>query len=150
MKRSAVLLLALALVGSGCHPPPSEPEPENKPAKPSTGIEGKWVVVSSEVEGKPSPEDATVYTRMTFLGEDVTLEGRTQKHELRSTLDTTQQPMQITLYSKEEKVRWKGIYRVEGTSLRLSYGPPNGERPTRLDTSKDAKAILYVLERETP
>jgi uncharacterized protein (TIGR03067 family) len=143
MKRSALIVLTLALLPPGCHP-----GPRDKAEKPGTEIEGKWAVVSSEVEGKPSPADAIRYTKMTFSGEDATLEGRTQKHELRFTLDTSKQPKQINLYSKEEKVVWKGIYQVEGTSLKLSYGPPNGERPTSLDTSRAAKAILYVLKRE--
>jgi uncharacterized protein (TIGR03067 family) len=85
---------------------------------------------------------------MIFSGEDATLQGRTQKHELRFTLDTAKQPRQINLYSKEEKIVWKGIYKVEGKSLRLSYGQPNGERPTSLETSRGAKAILYVLKRD--
>jgi uncharacterized protein (TIGR03067 family) len=139
MKRATLLLLTLILMGPGC-----------RPGKPAIEIEGKWIVVSSEVEGKPPSEGAKLYTKMTFSGEDAVLKGTTQKHDLRFTLDTTKQPKQINLYSKEEKVVWKGIYHVEGTSLKLSYGPPNGERPSNLDTSKGAKAILYVLKREEP
>src|SRR5437667_357270 len=119
MKRAALILLTLSLLGAG----PSETASKGKPEKPGIEIEGKWVVVSSEVEGRPSPEGG--YTKMTFSGEDATLEGRTQKHELHFTLDTTKQPQQINLYSKQEKVVWKGIYQVKGTSLRLSYGAPN-------------------------
>jgi uncharacterized protein (TIGR03067 family) len=148
MKHLTLLLLTLTLLDCGCRPRPSETGSRDTPTTASSSIEGKWVVVSSEAEGQPSPENAIRYTKITFSGEDATLEGRTQKHELRFTLDMTQQPKQINLYSKQEKVVWKGIYQVEGTSLRLSYGPPNGERPTSLDTSRAAKAILYVLKRE--
>ena len=150
MKRSALIVLNLILLASGCSQGSRETASSDPPTPSGSAIEGKWVVVSSEVEGQASPENAIRYTKLTFTGEDATLEGRTQKHELSFTLDTTQEPKQINLYSKQEKVRWKGIYRVEGTSLRLSYGPPNGERPTSLDTSRSAKAILYVLKREDP
>jgi uncharacterized protein (TIGR03067 family) len=145
MKRSAFILLTLTVLATGC-----DPVPRDKPAKSGTEIEGKWAVVSSEVEGRPSPEDADPYTRMTFSGEDATLESRMQKHELRFTLDTSKQPKRINLYSKQEKVLWKGIYKVEGASLRLSYGQPDGARPTSLETSRGAKAILYVLKRMVP
>jgi uncharacterized protein (TIGR03067 family) len=149
-----MIVLNLILLSSGCRQAPSETAPDDPPAAPAAqsggSIEGKWVVVSSEAEGQASPDDAVRYTKLTFSGEDATLEGRTQKHELSFTLDMAPRPKQINLYSKEEKVVWKGIYQVEGASMRLSYGPPNGERPTSLDTSRDAKAILYVLERENP
>ena len=151
MKRLAFLLLLLSLVSFGCRRSASrETEATDNSGKPpATTIEGTWVVVSSEVEGRPSPPHADHYTKMTFAGEDATLEGRTQKHELRFTLGTpTKQPKEINLYSKQEKILWKGIYEVDGNSLRLSYGQPNGECPTSLKTSRDAKAILYVLKRK--
>jgi uncharacterized protein (TIGR03067 family) len=151
VKRAALLLLTLTLVGTSCRPGTTETasgDKPGKPGKPGTEIEGEWIVVSSEIEGKPAPEGTELYTKMTFSGEDATLEGNTQKHQLYFTLDMTKKPKQINLYSKQEKVVWKGIYQVEGNSLKLSYGQPNGDRPSRLDTSEGSKAILYVLKRK--
>src|SRR5947209_5991243 len=115
MRHPTLILLALSFLDCGCRPPQSGRGTGDTPPTAGNSIEGKWVVVSSEVEGQPSPEDAVRYTKMTFSGEDATLEGQAQKHELRFYLDTTQRPKQIDLYSKQEKIRWKGIYQVEGT-----------------------------------
>jgi uncharacterized protein (TIGR03067 family) len=148
MKPLALMVVTGTLLMGGCKPSAREPETKARPTAPASPIEGKWVVVSCEVEGVPSHETANHYRRMTFAGEDASLQGRTETHELHFTLDTTQQPKEINLYSKQEKVRWKGIYQLDGKTLRLSYGQPNGERPSRLDTSEGDKAILYVLKRE--
>src|SRR4051812_37483970 len=92
MKHPALILLTLTLLGCGCRPRPGETGSGDTPTTASNSIEGKWVVVSTEVEGQQSAENAIRYTKMTFSGEDATLEGRTQKHELGFTLDTTRQP----------------------------------------------------------
>ena len=150
MKRWAVVLLALSALAAGCRRGAGEAGPGGEPGKARTDLEGTWVVVSSEVEGRPAPAGDGGYTRMTFSGEDATLEGPAHKHDLRFSTDAAKRPRQINLYSKEEKVLWKGIYQVEGATLRLSYGLPNGERPTNIESTRGAKAILYVLKRATP
>jgi len=116
-------------------------------------IQGAWIVVSSERDGKPSAEVAG--HRLTFSGDAfaIQLENRTLYKGTYS-VEPGRKPAQIDFRHTEGDTKgktWKGIYRLEGETLRICDNAPDmaKPRPAQFSTKPGSGAICIVFKRAT-
>ncbi len=112
-------------------------------------IEGRWKVTTVELAGMPVPglEDA----ELVFAdGKKVfTLPGgRIEKGTYQ--LDAAKRPGEIDVTTEGKDGTEKGIYVVDGETLKLCLATAGGKRSTEFATKKDSDQILIVLRRADP
>src|SRR5262249_39110051 len=109
-------------------------------AKERKRLQGTWIVVSAEEDGKS--DDSLRGIKFTFTGDKVTLERKGKKSDaVAFKLNPTTNPKQIDFEEREPPTL--GIYEVKGDEMRLCYGR---ERPTGFKSA----AALLALKREKP
>jgi uncharacterized protein (TIGR03067 family) len=66
------------------------------------------------------------------------------------TLDTSKSPVAIDLDVRDGPVKEgkaEGIIALDGDELTLCYTPAGGKRPTKFESTKDNKALLFTLKK---
>jgi uncharacterized protein (TIGR03067 family) len=115
----------------------------------SEQIQGKWVVVSAELAGKPVDE---------VVGDEVTFDRNKCliKHVKRNDtdsgtfqLDSSKKPKQIDMKAEGADKPTEGIYELDGDKLKICISDDHAdERPTKFATSPERKKLgLLVLKR---
>jgi uncharacterized protein (TIGR03067 family) len=143
MKGHALILVAAALQIAADNPRKDVVQTELKK------LEGTWVVVKAELEGKPFA--FMKGTRYVFAGNKATLKGKKRDKEATFTLAPTRDPKEIdfTPARPKEPVS-RAIYRLEGDKLTLCFPAPTlgakeaGKRPTSFSN----KGLLLILQRQ--
>jgi uncharacterized protein (TIGR03067 family) len=113
-------------------------------------LQGAWVLTALEREGKPVPKAqlGNLRVKMIFSDHHVTFEYPDHTERGTYTLENTQEVKTIDVVTELDTSR--GIYRLEGDSLKIC-GVPNGEeRPTEFATRPGTKQVLFVLQRQKP
>jgi uncharacterized protein (TIGR03067 family) len=129
MRRLASLTLALVLLGGADKPAAKDP------AK----LQGSWVVVSAQRDGKAA--DDLKGHQLTLAGDKFVIKSRDGKLLYQGTyqVDTSRKPATIDFRHTEGALKgktWKGIFALEGDTLKESDNAPNPDR----DRPKDFKA----------
>lgn len=137
--RSIKLLLTISIgaVATGCATAPSGPTP----------LQGTWVVVAAEHEGKPM--DVVVGGKLTISGQDFSIH-TASGNELQGRFEAAsdRSPSEVE-FIHANGVRWSGIYEIADGALRLNYVDTSGKepRPARFATSVETEASLLTLRR---
>ena len=107
-------------------------------------LQGKWKVESFDYNGKPVE-----------ALKDAIREFKEDKYSLTPTsgdvfsgavkLDSSKQPKQIDLELSDRTL--KGIYEIDGDTLKISYRLEGDERPTELASKPDSGVVLVVHKR---
>jgi uncharacterized protein (TIGR03067 family) len=115
-------------------------------AKDPLTIEGRWKVASVELAGMPVPglEDAELALAdgkkvFTLPG------GRVEKGTYQ--LDAARRPGEIDVTAEGKDGTEKGIYAIDGDSLKLCLATNGGQRPREFATKKGLGQIVIVLRR---
>jgi RNA polymerase sigma-70 factor (ECF subfamily) len=159
-KALTAALLAVALVGGGgalftsvsrsarpegampeVLPPPAAPK-EAKARTDREALQGTWVAISGERNGvKFSDQQLKAWGQLVFTGDRFSREG-TERSAGTYVLAPDKRPKEIDLMN--ELSNWKGIYELNGTTLRLAllFGD---ERPTEMSSRL---ALLIVFEKK--
>jgi uncharacterized protein (TIGR03067 family) len=123
------------------------------PAQDAGNIQGPWAVVSAERDAKPAADVAG--HRLTFSGDIFTIqhEGHTLYRGTYA-VDAARKPAQIDFRHGEGNIKgktWKGIYRLEGETLKICDNAPDmaKPRPTRFATKPGSGSICIVFKRAT-
>ncbi len=109
-----------------------------------TKLSGKWTVESFEFNGQPVAEMIAAVRE--FKGDQYTLtpkSGQTFSGTLK--IDATQTPKQIDLMLGDRTLR--GIYEIDGTSLKLAYALEGDARPTAFESKADSGVVLVVHKK---
>ena len=164
---TAALFISCCIVGVVTFLPPiagQPPVPEKKDgnAKATTGqqsesdkdkIQGNWQIMSLDLGIKVvKREDELAEWKDTF-GTEMVLKG--DRHgqighsNSKFKLDETRDPKQITVYSDDGKLTFRGIYTLEGDTLKMCM---NGDgtsvcRPEEFATKKGQAVIITTLKR---
>jgi len=164
IKLATVMLMAASVIGSsgilvfsllGATEPPDKTEVKSDREK----LQGTWTVVKYEVQGKEVPEgaDAKQFQQdlkagkfaITFTGDEMTLKSGDNSRKGTFKLDAGQAPKWLDfttpLLMGLDGITEPGIYALEGDTLKICIGE---KRPTKFETSKDARGMLLLLKRE--
>jgi uncharacterized protein (TIGR03067 family) len=120
-------------------------------------LQGKWLVNQESVSGKPlSDEEVKARKKtVTFSGSKVTVsrfrpEGNLDVQTGSFEIDVTKRPKRINLKVKltAEFLELRGIYEIDGDSMKLIWTGGKADRPETFATTKGDKYLLMVLEKQ--
>ena len=110
-------------------------------------LQGNWVVVSIQVNGKDLPQDKIGDPNAAIKGDEY----RIHDFRLRLMIDPTKKPKTIDMDGKDgngKPLRMIGIYELEGDTLKICFAKPGtAERPTKMETKPDSGQSLVVYKR---
>jgi RNA polymerase sigma factor (sigma-70 family) len=161
LKVAAALLLTVCLFGGGAalFPPRSEPParaggqvqkqaPTGKAeAADRARLQGTWVSVSINNEGKDAPAEVAATLELLFKGDRVTSKRLLDTQETTYRLNATRQPKTIELGEGER--REVGIYEFAGDRLRVCMSRTE-DRALPADFKAGEGRTLVVLKRGEP
>lgn len=114
-------------------------------------LEGTYVIVSGERDGKRIPEERIKGSVVTFKGDKVYGADKDKKEFFASTykLDTMADPVRITMVSttppSSAGQSTVGLIGTDGTRLKIIYALPGGAAPTGFKTGEQQN--LFILKR---
>jgi uncharacterized protein (TIGR03067 family) len=136
MKVSARLLLLIGLATvSGCMRDDLKSDEDR--------LQGPWIVMSLEVNGKPEYTFGTV----TFADDRFDFKNKNRDGKAQFRLDSTQSPKEIDLTNRAGSPTY-GIYSLEGETLKICLAPQGGERPKEFASKPRSGQSLFVLKRD--
>jgi uncharacterized protein (TIGR03067 family) len=147
------MLARLVLAAAGCivwlNPVAAQPSKDD-----ASALQGAWVIVGLEADGKPRPEMNFKGNMLTFKGQQVTLlERKNPPITLGFTLDASKKPKTIDLTAAEGPQKGKtllAIYELKGDELRICFCFMEGKRPDDFTTKAEDQRELMTLKRGTP
>ncbi len=133
------LAAAVAWGLAGCSGEPEESR--------TTELEGVWHVETADRNGHPTPvwDEAN----WTFAGDGLTSSDSVVETEGSTVVDSTASPKTIDITLQLGKESWplRGIYELDGDSLRICASPDDKERPAEFKSTEDGGELLFVLKR---
>jgi uncharacterized protein (TIGR03067 family) len=110
-------------------------------------LQGNWIVVSIQVNGKDLPQGKIGDPNASIKDDEY----RIHDFRLRLTIDPTKKPKTIDMDGKDgngKPLSMIGIYRLEGDTLQICLAKPGTkERPTMMETEGDTGQSLIVYKR---
>jgi uncharacterized protein (TIGR03067 family) len=115
--------------------------------------QGDWTTKSFVLDGGPLPKEKQFPDRLMTIKDDKFSEVRGGKVAVRGTiaLDASKSPKHLDATfleggPKGETIR--GIYEIDGDTLRVCIGTPETERPTKFESTKGSHLRLIDYERK--
>jgi uncharacterized protein (TIGR03067 family) len=108
-------------------------------------IDGAWTFVSAVKGGKKKDFDGEPI-RIVFKAGKMTIDkgGDTKNGSYK--IDPAKKPKQIDMKVEENEI--KGIYELQGDTLRICGHGQGGERPTEFKADEGSEAMLLTFRRE--
>jgi uncharacterized protein (TIGR03067 family) len=115
-------------------------------------LQGEWVMVALEVDGKAVPEDKLKGTVLTIKGDKYITTVKDAKHEVTITLDPSKDPKHIDMAFPDgpnaPKIG-KGIYKIDGDTFVLCRSQSTeNPRPTEFGTWPNTGYFLVTWKRK--
>jgi uncharacterized protein (TIGR03067 family) len=127
---------------------------EDAAKKDQDRLQGTWVVVAAERDGRPL--DRIKGGKLMIDGNGFVIQTASGA-ELKGTfmLDPTKKPKAMDLQHDAGLLRdktWKAIYQVDGGDLKICYAEADSgkDRPTEFTTALGSGFLLTVLKRDKP
>ena len=97
-------------------------------------LQGTWQLVSVETEGKAPPEDVIKTIRVVISGSKHTVHvgDQTPAKDIPFAIDPTKKPKETT-DTLPDGSTIKGIYELDGDTLKSCVAPPGKDRPTKFE-----------------
>lgn len=114
-------------------------------------LEGTWVMVSGEQEGKPLSEEVVKNARLVIKGNEHDVKVGSDVFKGTHKVDPTKKPKEIDSSDVEGPHKGKtirGIYEVDGNQFKVCFAPPEKERPKEFTTKSGTGHILHVWKRQ--
>jgi uncharacterized protein (TIGR03067 family) len=150
MHHRALLLIALACLSVAAYAPAPLPRPEKKEAKAS--LEGTWSVVSQGRAGKETPQRPGSTLKAVITKDRWAFNNNGKPTiEYETVVDDRANPKTVDLKRGGLTPLFRGIYTVDGDTLKLCYYPGGvgGARPKAFDPS-DSKQMTMTFKRDKP
>ena len=111
-------------------------------------IQGTWQLVSGERGGKPIPEEIVKNVRLVFASDKLTTKVKDRANEATFKLRPDAKPKEIDL-DMDGNIG-KGIYLLEGDSLKIAHGEVGDERPKEFPSKAGSGLTVMILKRVKP
>jgi uncharacterized protein (TIGR03067 family) len=159
--QAAVVFLAVSLAAGAIPSGSDQAAKEEAVKKDLKALKGTWKPVSAEFDGKEVPEE-DLEGRVATV-EEAGKEGgkETGKATARKDgmvvavgtfeIDPTKKPKTMDYTSTEGEDKGKtslAIYEIDGDTLRICFGPPEGKRPTEFSAKPGSGRLLRTYKRE--
>jgi uncharacterized protein (TIGR03067 family) len=147
MNARTAALLAAVLVAVADAP---KEDPVKKDLK---GLEGTWLALSAEEDGKKAPAKEVKGMRMVFEGKKFTAYfGPIVLMQGTVKLDPGKKPKAMDLVSTAGRLMGQtapAIYELDGDGLKVCLGEPDGKRPTEFKANKIGQHLI-LYQRKKP
>ena len=111
-------------------------------------IQGNWLLISAERNGKATPEDVAANIRLVFDGDKLLTKNKDRVTEAKFRLNPDKKPSEIDLDMDGQVGH--GIYTLQGDSLKIIHGEAGDIRPTEFAAATGSGLTLLVLKRDKP
>jgi len=127
---------------------PADPPSAEAAAIDKEILQGTWIVTALEREGKAVPKATleSLNIKLIFSGDKVTFEYPDHAELGTYTLEVSGTTRTIDVVTELDAS--KGIYHLEGDSLKICGVSRDGERPAAFTTKPGTKQVLFVLKRQ--
>jgi uncharacterized protein (TIGR03067 family) len=116
-----------------------------------TKFQGTWKITRMEVNGVTIPATSFEKVRVVITGDKLSFQDQGKAYEeIECVLDPSKKPPEIDLNyitGLKKGVTEKGIYALEGDTLKICQSLTRKKRPTELGSPKDGAQQLMVLKR---
>jgi uncharacterized protein (TIGR03067 family) len=126
--------------------------PKDDPVKQELDkLQGTWVIVANTKEGKETPETLRASKRYTIKGDHYSVGFKGAEKpllEMRLKLDPTSAPKTIDMILiKTDTVVLKGIYELDGDTLKVCMPVGDADRPKELKSEAGSKSGIITYKR---
>jgi uncharacterized protein (TIGR03067 family) len=114
-------------------------------------LEGTWAATAMEFGGQQAPADAVKDTKLTFAGDQLTFTSKGKDEKATFKVDTGKKPFTIDITPSDGPDKgktMKGIYTLDGDTLKIAFGVKEDERPTGFTNEKDKPIVVMTFKRE--
>jgi uncharacterized protein (TIGR03067 family) len=114
-------------------------------------LEGTWVLVSGEQDGKPLSQELVAKSRLIIKGNHHTVQLGGDTLMGTHTIDPVRRPRTIDSTDTAGPFQGqtlRGIYELKGDTFRVCFAAPGKERPTEFTTKMGTGHILHVWKRQ--
>jgi uncharacterized protein (TIGR03067 family) len=118
-----------------------------------TKLNGTYLMVRGEQDGKPLPEDTIQGIKMVMDGDKQTLIVGGERMVNTHHLDSTTKPKSIDAKPTGGPYKDKtllGIYRIEDDEFTVCFAAPGKERPKDFTTKSGTGTFVHVWKRQKP
>jgi uncharacterized protein (TIGR03067 family) len=110
-------------------------------------LDGTWKMESAERNGQQAPAELVNGFKLTVDGEKMKLEAEGREREGTIKIDAGKKPKEIDI-TLDGRTR-KGIYELEGDTLKICHGRPGEEtRPSEFTAKEGSNQMIMILKRE--
>jgi uncharacterized protein (TIGR03067 family) len=120
-------------------------------------FQGTWQVVSSEENGKPTPDEIVQNLKIVIKGDQLTLKGvedLLQKFaKIKIVVDPSTMPKLVDFKieaGSEKDNTFEGIYEFKDKQLKICTSTINGNRPSEFASKEGSNRVVFVLKRAQP
>jgi uncharacterized protein (TIGR03067 family) len=112
-------------------------------------IQGSWTFVTVEKGGVESNDDIPKEAEVVFTADKVKIQAQGKEMEIGYKLDSAKKPKHIDFLVNEggKEAVLKGIYALDGDTLKICFAPPGDKRPTELRSELGSSEMSVVMKR---
>jgi uncharacterized protein (TIGR03067 family) len=138
--RTLIVVAALSFVAADAADDASKKDLEK--------LQGTWQLQSATRDGVAAPAEEGPKIKLTFKGNKLTLLEGERPYNATVMLDATRKPATINFVLEDGKQTVKGIYLLDGDTLKMCTGAPGNERPREFASKAGTDVSLTVYKRE--
>ena len=114
-------------------------------------MHGTWDIVEYEIQGTKMPAGFLKKVKVIFEGDKFKFDtGDPNIKQMTYKIDAAKKPKQIDVTTEDAgaKTEYRGIYQLDGDTLKMCVFAKIAERPTDFKSNPDVKSFLMVLKKQ--